>query len=132
MFFTVISPKDVLIETESRKQEEMTSSDISACSSSCLISACDRGCLFIFPRNMMFTELSLRYLLSGHRNCPMYQVSFSTVFFFVNYMRIHVTYWPRLFFVVFREMHNLTMTTYVRRVPQLYVSTKFHVCQCCS
>ena len=34
----------------------------------------------------MFTELSLGCWSSGHRNLPMYQVSSSTVFFFVIYM----------------------------------------------
>ena len=33
----------------------------------------------------MFTELSLGCLSSGHRNLSMYQVSSSTVFFFVAY-----------------------------------------------
>ena len=34
----------------------------------------------------MFTELSLGCWSSGHRNLSMYQVSSSTVFFFVSYM----------------------------------------------
>ena len=37
----------------------------------------------------MFTELSLGCCSSGHRNVFMYQVSSSTVFFFVSYMHIH-------------------------------------------
>ena len=34
----------------------------------------------------MFTELSLGYWSSVHRNLSMYQVSSSTVFFFVSYV----------------------------------------------
>ena len=43
-------------------------------------------------------------------------------------------YWPRLFFVVFQEIHCLHNFNYddVRHVTELYLSTKFHVCQCCS
>ena len=37
---------------------------------------------------MMFTELSLGCWSSGHRNLSMYQVSSSTVLFFVSYMHI--------------------------------------------
>ena len=43
-------------------------------------------------------------------------------------------YWPRLFFVVFQEIQCLHNFNYddVRHVTVLYLSTKFHVCQCCS
>ena len=52
----------------------------------------------------MFTELSLGCWSSGHRNLSMYQVSPSTVFFFISYMHIHapfIMYCLRLFVVVF-------------------------------
>ena len=74
----------------------------------------------------MFTELSLRCWSSGHRNLYRYQVSSSTVFFFVSYMHIHVpsiTYCSRLF-VVFQEMtclHTLNMTLFVE--SQSYISS---------
>ena len=48
----------------------------------------------------MFTELLLGCWSSGHRNLPMYQVSSSTMFFFVSYMHIHapfIMYCSRLF-----------------------------------
>ena len=70
-----------------------------------------------YPRNTMFTELSLRCWSSRPRNGPRYRVSFSTVVFLVSYMHIHMPikmYWLRLFFVVFREMHILTMTMFIR------------------
>ena len=54
----------------------------------------------------MFTELLLGCLSSGHRNLSMFQVSSSTVFFFVSHMHIHVPfimYCSRLFVVVFQE-----------------------------
>ena len=66
----------------------------------------------------------------------MYQVLSFTLFFFVSYIHIHMPlrmYWPRLFFVVFQEMqclHNFNHDD-VRHVTELYLSTKFHVCQCC-
>ena len=42
-------------------------------------------------------------------------------------------YWPRLFFVVFQEIQCLHNINYddVHHVRELYLSTKFHVCQCC-
>ena len=54
----------------------------------------------------------------------------------VIYMHIHMPlrmYWPRLFFVVFQEIQCLHNFNYddVRHVTELYLSTKFHVCQCC-
>ena len=52
----------------------------------------------------MFTELSLGCWSSGHRNLSMYQVSPSTVFFFISYMHIHapfIMYCLRLFVVGF-------------------------------
>ena len=55
----------------------------------------------------MFTELSLGCWSSGHRNLSMYQVSPSTVFFFISYMHIHapfIMYCLRLFVVVFQEI----------------------------
>ena len=79
----------------------------------------------------MFTELSLGYWLSGHRNLSMYQVSPSTVFFFISYMHIHapfIMYCLRLFVVVFQEIHTFKHG-YVRRITELHLSTKFHVCQ---
>ena len=65
----------------------------------------------------------------------MYQVSPSTVFFFISYMRIHapfIMYCLRLFVVVFQEINCLHTFkhAYVRRVTELHLSTKFHVCQC--
>ena len=51
-------------------------------------------------RNTMFTELSLGCWSSGHKNMSMYQVSPSTVFFFISYMRMHapfIMYCLRLF-----------------------------------
>ena len=62
---------------------------------------------------MMFTELSLGCWSSGHRNLSMYQVSSSTVFFFVSYMHIHapfLMYCSRLYVVVF---HCLNMPMFV-------------------
>ena len=50
----------------------------------------------------MFTELSLGCWSSGHRNLSMYQVSPSTVIFFISYMHIHapfIMYCLRLFVV---------------------------------
>ena len=46
-------------------------------------------------------------------------------------LRMH---WPRLFFVVFQEIQCLHNFNYgdVRHVTELYLSTKFHACQCCS
>ena len=58
----------------------------------------------------MFTELLLGCWSSGHRNLSMYQVSPSTVFFFISYMHIHVPfimYCLRLFVVVFQEINHL-------------------------
>ena len=58
----------------------------------------------------MFTELSLGCWSSGHRNLSMYQVSPSTVFFFISYMHIHapfIMYCLRLFVVVFQEINCL-------------------------
>ena len=55
----------------------------------------------------MFTELSLGCWSSGHSNLCMYQVSSSTVSFFISYMHIHVPfimYCSRLF-VVLQEIH---------------------------
>ena len=52
----------------------------------------------------MFTELSLGCWSSGHRKLSMYQVSPSTLFFFISYMHIHapfIMYCLRLFVVVF-------------------------------
>ena len=40
----------------------------------------------------MFTELSLGCWSSGHKNLSMYQVSPSTVFFFISYMHIHAPF----------------------------------------
>ena len=64
----------------------------------------------------MFTELSLGCWSSGHRNLSMYQVSSSTVFFFVSYMHIHapfIMYCSRLFVVVFQEVILLNMLMFV-------------------
>ena len=83
----------------------MTSSDIS--SSSCLIHTCERGCL------LKKYELSLGCWSSGHRK---FQVSSTTVFFFVNYMHIHapfIMYCSRLFVVVFQEINCLHMPIFV-------------------
>ena len=58
----------------------------------------------------MFTVLSLRCWSSGCRNLSVYQVSSSTVFFFVSYMHIHapfIMYCSRLFVVVFQEINIL-------------------------
>ena len=64
----------------------------------------------------MFTELSVGCWSSGHRNLSMYQVSSSTVFFFVSYMHIHVPfimYCSKLFVVVFQERNCLHMPMFV-------------------
>ena len=87
----------------------MTSSEI--CSSSCLIHTCERGCLL--KKCDMFTELSLGCWSSEHRNLSMYQVSFSTVFFFVSYMHIHALYCSRVFVVVFQEINCLNMPMFI-------------------
>ena len=44
-----------------------------------------------------------------------------------------IMYCSRLFVVVFQEINCLHTFkhTYVRRVTELHLSTKFHVCQCC-
>ena len=58
----------------------------------------------------MFTELSLGCWSSGHKHLSMYQVSPSTVFFFISYMRIHapfIMYCLRLFVVVFQIVYIL-------------------------
>ena len=75
----------------------------------------------------MFTELSLGCWLSGYRNLSMYQVSSSTVFFFVSY---NIMYCSRLFVVAFQEIYTFKHA-YVHRVTELHLSTKFHVCQSC-
>ena len=73
----------------------------------------------------------------GRQDVEMYQVFSFTVFSFVSYMHIHMPlrmYWPRLFFVVFQEiqcLHNFFNYDNVRHVIELYLSTKFHVYQCC-
>ena len=43
-------------------------------------------------------------------------------------------YWPRLFLVVFQDIQCLQNFNYdnVRHVTELYLTTKFHVCQCYS
>ena len=64
----------------------------------------------------MFTDLSLGCWSSGHRNLSMYQVSSSTVFFFVSYMHIHapfIMYFSRFFVVVFQEINCLHMPMFV-------------------
>ena len=65
----------------------------------------------------MFTELSLGCWSSGHKICPcIYQVSPSTVFFFISYMHIHapfIMYCLRLFVVVFQEINCLNMPMFV-------------------
>ena len=85
---------------------------------------------------MMFTELSLGCWLLRHKCLSTYQVSSSTVVFFVSYM--HVRTCPLYnvlleFVVVFQEMNCLYIFKHdiVRRVTELHLSTKFHVCQCC-
>ena len=58
----------------------------------------------------MFTELSLGCWSLGHKNLSMYQVSPSTVLFFISYMHIHapfIMYCLRLFVVVFQEINCL-------------------------
>ena len=53
-------------------------------------------------------------------------VSSSTVFFFDSYMHIHAPYCSS-------QEINCSHTfkrAYVRRVTELHLSTKFHVCQC--
>ena len=65
----------------------------------------------------MFTELSLGCWSSGHKNLSMYQVSPSTVFFFISYLHIHapfIMYCLRLFVVVFQEINCLNMPMFVR------------------
>ena len=74
----------------------------------------------------MFTELSLGCWSSGHKHLSMYQVSPSTVFFFISYMRIHapfIMYCLRLFVVVFQEINCLHTFkhAYVRR-SQSFIS----------
>ena len=64
----------------------------------------------------MFTELSLGCWSSGHRNLSMYQVSSSTVFFFVSYMHIYapfIMYCSRFFVVVFQEIILFNMPVFV-------------------
>ena len=66
----------------------------------------------------------------------MYQVLSFTVFSFVSYIHIHMLlrmFWPRLFFVVFQETQCLHIFNHddVCHVTELYLSTKFYVCQCC-
>ena len=57
----------------------------------------------------------------------MYQVLSSTVFSFVSYMHIQTPlrmYWPRLFFVVFKEIQCLYNFNHddVRHITELYLS----------
>ena len=66
----------------------------------------------------------------------MHQVSSFTVLFFVSYMYTHVPfimYSSMLFVVVFQEMNCLHIFEHdiVRRVTEIHLSTKFHVCQYC-
>ena len=64
----------------------------------------------------MFTELSLGCWSSGHKNLSMYQVSPSTVFFFISCMHIHapfIMYCSRLVVVVFQEINCLNMPMFV-------------------
>ena len=79
----------------------------------------------------MFTELSLGCWSSGHRNLSMYQVSSSTVVFFVTIHAPFIMYCSRLFVVVFQEINCLHTFkhAYVRRVTERHLFTKFHVCQ---
>ena len=66
--------------------------------------------LAVYLRNMTFTEPSLGCWSSGHRNLSKYQVSSSTVFFFVSYMHIQapfIMYCSRLFVVVLQEINCL-------------------------
>ena len=68
----------------------------------------------------MFTELSLGCWSSGRRNLSMYQVSPSTVFFFISYMHLHAPFimYCLRFVVVFQEINCLHTFkhAYVRRV----------------
>ena len=63
----------------------------------------------------MFTELSLGCWSSVHRNLSKYQVSSSTMFFFVSYMHIHVPYimYCSMFVVAFQELILLNMPMFV-------------------
>ena len=61
-----------------------------------------------------------------------YQVSFSTVFFFVSCMHIHVPfimYCSRLFVVVFQEMNCLNLTLFVRSLNFIFLQG-FHAIHC--
>ena len=88
-------------------------------SSSCLIHTCERGCLLLLSKNTMFTKLSLGCLSSRHKTTYIYQVSSSTVVFFVSYMHVHapfIMYCSTLFVVVFQEMiclHIFNLTLFV-------------------
>ena len=60
----------------------------------------------------MFTEPSQGCWSSGQRNISMYQVSSSTVFFFVSYMHIHVhfiMYCAVLFSIIVYILSNMTL-----------------------
>ena len=62
----------------------------------------------------MFTERSLGCWSSGHRKLYMYQVSSSTVFFFVSYMHIHVPFIMYCSMLFSKKLILLNMTLFVR------------------
>ena len=65
------------------------------------IHTCERGCYC--PRNMMFTELSLGFWSSRHKNLSACQILSSTVVFLVSYMHVRAPFimYCSTFFVVF-------------------------------
>ena len=66
---------------------------------------------------------------------PCIKFRFPQSFFFVIYMHIHILCQSKCIgrdcFLLFSEKY-IVYHDYVRRVMELYLSTKFHACQCCS
>ena len=86
----------------------------------------------------MFTELSLGYWSSGHRNLSiiLYQVSSSTVFFFVSYMHIHASLLPSALARgnINRDLFSgyMYVCTYVRSSAQALTSRRLRVGVACA
>ena len=81
---------------------------------------------------VVFQEIQC--LLNFHYDVGRQGIEMSfTVFSFVSYIHIHMPlrmYWPRLVLQEIQCLHNCNHDD-VRHVTELYLSTKFHVCQCC-
>ena len=100
-------------------------------------------CVYIavccFPRNTVFTKFHYDVCRQGIEIYPCIKFCLSQCFpLSVIYMRIHIyaikNVLAEIFLWFFQEiqcLHNFNHDD-VRHVTELYLSTKFHVCQCCS